>query len=63
MVKQGDKVSCKDRLVEFDSKAIRDAGYKMETMVIVTNSDRYNVSLQTTGQVSNGDVILKLERK
>lgn len=63
LVKQGDKVSCKDRLVEFDSKAIRDAGYKMETMVIVTNSDRYNVSLQTTGQVSNGDVILKLERK
>ena len=35
----------------------------METMVIVTNSDHYNVSLQTTGQVSNGDVILKLERK
>lgn len=63
LVKQGSKVLCGDSLIEFDSKAIIEAGYKLETAIIVTNSDSYTVSLVGKGHVTNKDAILKVESK
>ena len=40
-VKQGDKIKPGDLLIEFDRKAILDAGYDLATPVIVSNSDDY----------------------
>ncbi|MBV7389703.1 MULTISPECIES: beta-glucoside-specific PTS transporter subunit IIABC [Enterococcus] len=40
-VKQGDKVKRGDKLVSFDIQEIRNAGYSVETPVIVTNSADY----------------------
>ena len=39
--KQGDKVKKGDLLLEFDIDAITSAGYKIDTPVIVSNSDEY----------------------
>ena len=40
-VEQGAKVKRGDKLVTFDIKAIEEAGYSVETPVIVTNSADY----------------------
>lgn len=40
-VKQGDHVKVGDKLISFDISAIREAGYPVETPVIVTNQDTY----------------------
>jgi beta-glucoside PTS system EIICBA component len=40
-VKAGDIVKQGDRLVNFDMKEIQEAGYKLTTPVIITNTDRY----------------------
>lgn len=41
-VKSGDKVKAGDLLVEFDIKAIQEAGYETITPVLVTNPDSYS---------------------
>ncbi|WP_418789635.1 PTS sugar transporter subunit IIA [Niallia circulans] len=40
-VKQGDKVSAGDLLLEFDMEKIREEGYNLITPVIITNSADY----------------------
>ncbi len=40
-VTQGDHVRAGDKLISFDISAIREAGYPVETPVIVTNQDTY----------------------
>ncbi len=40
-VKEGDKVKRGDVLITFDIKGIEEAGYKLHTPVLVTNSDEY----------------------
>lgn len=40
-VAQGDKVKRGDLLMEFDIKAIKDAGYEVQTPVVITNKDDY----------------------
>lgn len=40
-VTQGDHVKAGDKLISFDISAIREAGYPVETPVIVTNQDTY----------------------
>ncbi|WP_367006790.1 PTS system trehalose-specific EIIBC component [Streptococcus sp. ZY19097] len=40
-VKQGDHVKVGDKLISFDISAIKEAGYPVETPVIVTNQDTY----------------------
>ena len=39
--KQGDKVKKGDLLLEFDIAGIKEAGYKIDTPVIISNSDDY----------------------
>ncbi|MEH7116480.1 glucose PTS transporter subunit IIA, partial [Neobacillus vireti] len=41
VVKQGDRVSQGDLLVNFDIDKIKEAGYPVTTPVIITNTDRY----------------------
>lgn len=40
-VTQGDHVKAGDKLISFDISAIKEAGYPVETPVIVTNQDTY----------------------
>ncbi|SHJ11942.1 PTS system beta-glucoside-specific IIA component, Glc family (TC 4.A.1.2.6)/PTS system beta-glucoside-specific IIB component, Glc family (TC 4.A.1.2.6)/PTS system beta-glucoside-specific IIC component, Glc family (TC 4.A.1.2.6) [Clostridium cavendishii DSM 21758] len=40
-IKQGDNINIGDELLEFDIKAIEEAGYSTVTPVIVTNHDQY----------------------
>lgn len=45
--KQGDTVKAGDVLLEFDIKAIKEAGYSLITPVIITNSDKYLDVIET----------------
>ncbi len=59
-VQQGDRVQAGDLLVEFDVDAIKEAGYKVVTPVIITNSAHYE-DVQTSDQkvVTEKDVLMK----
>lgn len=46
-VKQGDVVKAGDVLLEFDMKAIKNAGYSLITPIVVTNSDNYLDVIET----------------
>ena len=60
-VSTGDSVKKGDLLISFDIDAIRKAGYKTVTPVVVCNSDDYSsVKLAASGSVDKGDVILKI---
>lgn len=60
-VKQGDKISVGDVLVEFDKEAIIAEGYPIETPVLVTNADDFS-SMKETEQktVTYGDAIFTI---
>ena len=60
-VKDGDRVSKGDLLIEFDIEAIRGAGFDVVTPVIVTNSTDYrDVKMVDSGTVAVGDQLLEL---
>ncbi len=60
-VASGDKVKKGDLLLEFDMDAIKAAGYKTTTPVIVTNSDDFaEIKAVKTGAVKPGEEILKV---
>ena len=59
--KQGDTVKKGDLLLEFNIDTITKAGYPIITPVIITNTDDYaDVVPVGSGNVSNGDALLKL---
>jgi PTS system beta-glucosides-specific IIC component len=61
-IKQGDKVTVGQLLLEVDIDSITKAGYDTTTPVIITNSDRFTELVPTNNtQVSNIDVILNLK--
>ena len=61
-VKQGDAVKKGDLLVEFDAEEIRKAGYKTQTMVLVTNADEYKkVNIITEGKIKHGNKLICME--
>lgn len=62
-VQEGDRVKAGDLLLEFDSKAIEQAGYPTITAVIVTNSDDFAAVEQTEGAVEAGSTPLLTLRK
>ncbi|MBR1797270.1 MAG: PTS glucose transporter subunit IIA [Clostridiales bacterium] len=51
-VKEGDKVKKGQKLVEFSIDKIKEAGYKTETPVIITNTDDYS----SVEKIADGDV-------
>jgi PTS system beta-glucosides-specific IIC component len=62
--KQGDKVQKGQLLLEFDLERLKEAGYRTETPIVVTNSDDYEavqpVDLQ---EITRGQVMLTLIKK
>ncbi len=60
-IKQGDKVSKGQVLVEFDLKAIEKAGYSTITPIIVTNSlDYRDIEITTQSHIQQGQDLLTL---
>lgn len=58
-VKVGDKVQPGDLLLEFDRKAILDAGYDLATPIIISNSDSYGaVTTVAASSVNAGKPLL-----
>ena len=61
LVKEGDKVTNGQPLLECDLEGIRNAGYNTVTQVIITNSDEYEEIEQTAyGDVEKTNVIMKI---
>ncbi|MEI0603664.1 beta-glucoside-specific PTS transporter subunit IIABC [Brachyspira alvinipulli] len=59
-LKEGDKVNIGDTLLEFDINAITKEGYKIESPIIVVNTDEYLDVLETEDKdkINYGDSIL-----
>ncbi|MNJ75430.1 PTS system beta-glucoside-specific EIIBCA component [compost metagenome] len=58
-VKEGDVVTKGQRLVTFDIGKIEQAGYSVETPIIITNTDNYLEIIETKeSKVIAGDVLL-----
>ncbi len=54
MAKQGDHVNKGQLLIDFDRKKIKEAGYSIETMMVITNSQNYKeVKLEDHNQKIN----------
>ena len=49
-------------LIEFDIPAITAAGYDVTTPVVVCNSDEFTNVKTHTGPVTNGDLVIELEK-
>lgn len=63
-VKQGDTVKAGDLLLEFDIEAIKAAGYKTITPVIVTNSIEYEqIKKSVKNEITAGETLLELSAK
>ncbi|PKL24221.1 MAG: hypothetical protein CVV47_10755 [Spirochaetae bacterium HGW-Spirochaetae-3] len=63
-VAEGDRVKAGDVLIEFDLEAIRAAGYRTETPVIVVNGDDYaGAGSVAAGTVRRGEPLLVLREK
>ena len=60
--KAGDKVKKGQLLIEFDIPAITAAGYDVTTPVVVCNSDEFTNVKTHTGPVTNGDLVIELEK-
>ncbi|MGX6977694.1 beta-glucoside-specific PTS transporter subunit IIABC [Vagococcus elongatus] len=60
-VAQGDRVSKGELLVEFDVKKIQEAGYSVQTPVIVTNKDDFLDIIETSeSNIKSGEDLLTL---
>lgn len=62
-VRQGDRVSAGDLLIEFDRRALIGEGFDLATPVIVSNSDIYNtINTVASSKVNAGMPLLKIIR-
>lgn len=60
-IKQGDKINTGDLLIEFDKDAIKEAGYELDTAVIVTNTPDYSDVLGTEKTyVKNDNTLIRV---
>ncbi len=60
-VKEGDKVKKGDLLITSDLEMIKEAGYKIHTPVLVTNSDDYiSVKVAETTNIKAGDLLMTI---
>ena len=63
-VKQDDHVKAGDVLVEFDIEGIKEAGYSEQTMLIMTNSDKFGeVSVDSGIKTDGSEPIIHLTKK
>ncbi|SDZ25894.1 PTS system, beta-glucosides-specific IIC component [Evansella caseinilytica] len=60
-VNQGDKVAVGDLLLEFDIEEIKQAGYKVVTPIIITNTSSYTeITATETSSTSEKEVLVRL---
>ncbi|WP_087972106.1 glucose PTS transporter subunit IIA [Oceanobacillus rekensis] len=60
-VKQGDRVSKGDLLIEFDINKIQEAGYRTITPVVVTNKEEYlDIKATENNEINPNDDLLRL---
>jgi PTS system N-acetylglucosamine-specific IIC component len=60
-VAEGDKVKKGDLLLEYDENVIKEAGFSIETQMVVTNTDDYkSITLEKTGPCAAGDAVVKV---
>lgn len=60
-VKQGDKVVCGQKLLEFDKKFILSKGYSLQSPVLVTNADQFSDIVMNENQtVKTGEELYKV---
>lgn len=60
-VKQGDKVVCGQKLLEFDKKFILSKGYSLQSPVLVTNADQFSDIVMNENQtVKTGEELYKI---
>ncbi|QIK58054.1 PTS transporter subunit EIIC [Erysipelothrix sp. HDW6A] len=60
LVKQGDKVTQGQTLLKFDIDAITEAGYNLETPIIITNKDDYlDILPIDDASAKQGDIIIR----
>ncbi len=63
-IAQGDKVKSGTLLVSFDLEAIKEAGYKTVTPVIVTNTGNFaSITATANGVIDQGSPILSVEKR
>jgi glucose-specific phosphotransferase system IIA component len=61
-VKEGDSVKIGQLLLEYDKGVITDAGYSLETQVVITNTPDFKaVTLAKSGDCEAGDVLLYIK--
>ena len=61
-VKDGDVLKQGDLIGSFDAKMIQDAGYRLTTPVVVTNSDAFSdLSIVKRGAVKPGEPVLRVQ--
>jgi len=59
--KQGDRVKKGELLLKFDIKTIKDAGFPVDTPVIITNLDEFaGIEAAAPGEIKHGDTLLTL---
>ena len=59
VVNQGDHVNAGDLVLSFNIDEIKEAGYKTETPVIITNSESFSTIEETVGELTVGSALLK----
>lgn len=63
-ISDGDRVKTGELLISFDMDAIRKAGYKLTTPLIICNSDEFDdVTLEAEGSISAGEKFLNVTGK
>ncbi|WP_270279645.1 PTS system trehalose-specific EIIBC component [Vagococcus bubulae] len=61
-VKQGDRVTVGDLLLDFDIEGIKESGFLTQTQIVITNSDSYQVDpIIKEGQVNKNTSILQVK--
>lgn len=64
LVNQGESVKCGQKLIEFDLDAIKEKGYDITTMMIITNSKEFNdINIDEYRHVTNEERVMKLKIK
>lgn len=58
LVNVGDKVKQGDQLIRFDQKKIKEAGYKIVTMMVITESAGFRFNWKTDIEVEAGKTIV-----
>ncbi len=60
-VKAGDRVKAGELIMEVNLEQIRSAGFDPTVIMVVTNSDEFNISAESGKTVRKGDKVMKME--